>query len=82
MAEATVSEKYQIQIPKEVREKLGIERGDKVIFQEKDDMLFVKVKKLPKNPVANIDGILEGLDLKKLKARATQKLLKNKLGLV
>jgi antitoxin PrlF len=37
MATATLSSKGQIVIPKEVRDKLGIEAGDRIQFIEEDD---------------------------------------------
>lgn len=76
-----VSEKYQVQIPKEIREKLRIERGDRLLFRTRGKTLVVKVEKLPRNPVANIVGILKGADLAELRTRAAKKLAEHKLGL-
>ena len=38
----TVSEKGQITIPKEVRDRLGISKGDKIIVYMKDDEIILK----------------------------------------
>jgi len=38
----TVSEKGQITIPKEVRDRLGILKGDKIIVYLKDDEIILK----------------------------------------
>ena len=42
---AKVSEKYQIQIPKGVRDELQIERGDRLLFRVSGKKLVVKVEK-------------------------------------
>lgn len=80
-SEAKISEKFQVQIPKRIREETGIGRGDRLVFSVKGGKLIVTVKKLPKDPVASIDGILEGADLGKLRVRAAERLAKHKLGL-
>lgn len=76
-----VSEKYQVQIPKEIREKLQIGRGDRLIFRMRGKRLMVEVEKLPRNPVANIVGIAKGADLAELKSLAARRLAEHKLGL-
>ncbi len=37
-----ISEKGQVTIPKEIREKLGIVQGDRLIFDLKDDLIVIK----------------------------------------
>jgi len=37
-----VTRKYQITIPKDVREKLGVEIGDKLKVMEKDEFIILK----------------------------------------
>jgi len=37
-----ISEKGQITIPKEIREKLGIVKGDRLIFDLKDDVIIIR----------------------------------------
>ena len=39
---SSISEKGQITIPKDIRDKLGIVQGDRLIFDLKDDMIIVK----------------------------------------
>lgn len=39
---SSISEKGQITIPKEIRDKLGIVQGDRLIFDLKDDMIIIK----------------------------------------
>lgn len=79
--EAKVSEKYQVHIPKKIREELQIKRGDMLLFQASGKKIVVEVKALPRNPAANIIGIAKGADLATLKSRAAKKLAEHKLGL-
>ena len=39
---STITYKYQITIPKKVREKHKLEEGDSVIFVEEDDKIYLK----------------------------------------
>lgn len=39
---STISEKGQVTIPKEIRDKLGIIQGDRLIFDLKDDLIIIK----------------------------------------
>ncbi len=58
MAVVTVSPKYQVVIPREVRDSLGIKPGEKVqIFQYEDRIEFIPVKKLSK-----MRGFIKGID--------------------
>jgi len=58
MEEVTVSPKFQVVIPKEIREKMGLKPGDKIrIFQYDDRLEFVPVRKVKK-----MRGFLSGLD--------------------
>ncbi len=43
---SNVSKKYQITLTKEVREKLGIKEGDKVVFVEKNGDIVIKKAKI------------------------------------
>jgi AbrB family looped-hinge helix DNA binding protein len=49
MITAKVTSKGQITIPKEVREKLGVQPGEDVGFEEKGDMILIR-KALTKSP--------------------------------
>ena len=58
MATVTVSPKYQVVIPREVRESLGLKSGEKVqIFRYGDRIEFVPVRKLKR-----MRGFLKGID--------------------
>ena len=39
---STITHKYQITIPKKVREKHKLEEGDSIIFVEEDERLYLK----------------------------------------
>ncbi len=58
MATVTISPKYQVVIPKEVREKLGLKPGQKVqtiVFQDRIELIPVK-------PIKKLRGFLKGID--------------------
>ena len=58
MAVVTVSPKYQVVIPREVRNSMGIKPGEKVqVFQYEDRIEFIPVKKLSK-----MRGFIKGID--------------------
>jgi len=60
MATVTISPKYQVVIPKEVREKLGLTPGQKVqtiVFEDRIELIPVK-------PIKKMKGFLKGLDTK------------------
>ncbi len=60
MATVTISPKYQVVIPKEVREKLGLTPGQKVqtiVFEDRIELIPVK-------PIKKMRGFLKGLDTK------------------
>jgi AbrB family looped-hinge helix DNA binding protein len=58
MATVTISPKYQVVIPKEIREKLGLTPGQKVqtiIFEDRIELIPVK-------PIKRMKGFLKGID--------------------
>jgi AbrB family looped-hinge helix DNA binding protein len=58
MSVVTVSPKYQVVIPREIRESLGLEPGQKVqAFQYQN-----RVELIPVRSVREMRGILEGID--------------------
>ncbi len=77
---AKVTSKHQITLPKRIREKLGIERGDDVIFEGDEDRILIRVEKKA-DPVKVLEGILEGEELGELRRKAASKLMEKKLGL-
>ena len=42
MITAKITSKGQITLPKKVRQKLGVEPGEIVSFEEKEDMIFIR----------------------------------------
>jgi AbrB family looped-hinge helix DNA binding protein len=58
MSVVTVSSKYQIVIPKEVRESLGIRPGQKLRVFRFGDLVTV----VPVRPIRSIKGKLPGID--------------------
>lgn len=54
----TVSSKYQIVIPKELRERLGIEPGQKVQAFALED----RIELVPIRPLQSMRGFLRGID--------------------
>ena len=58
MAIAKLSPKYQIVIPREIRESLDLKPGEKIqIFQYGDRLEFIPVRKMKE-----MRGFLEGID--------------------
>jgi antitoxin PrlF len=60
MIVAKVTSKGQVTIPKRVREKLGVQPGEDVGFEEKDGVIFIK-KALTKSPFDKWVGKLKHL---------------------
>ena len=58
MATVTVSPKYQVVIPKEVREKLGLSPGQKIQVVVYDDRIVL----IPVRPTKQMRGFLKGID--------------------
>ncbi len=64
MLTAKLTSKGQITIPKKVRDKLGIEAGDGVGFDEKDGVFYIK-KSMKKTPFDKWVGKLKGRQSRK-----------------
>lgn len=58
MTAVTVSSKYQIVIPKEIRESMGIVSGQKVQIMSYQGRIEV----IPLRPMKKMKGFLEGID--------------------
>lgn len=58
MTEVTVSPKYQIVIPKEIRESMGIISGQKVQIMSYQGRIEV----IPLKPMKEMRGYLKGID--------------------
>jgi AbrB family looped-hinge helix DNA binding protein len=63
MGVVTVSSKYQIVIPKDVREKMNLKPGQKVIVVEKDGVVHL----IPEKPVKELRGFVKGVTTDKLR---------------
>jgi AbrB family looped-hinge helix DNA binding protein len=58
VATVTISPKFQVVIPKEVRQKLGLKAGQKVqtiVFEDRIELIPVK-------PIKKMRGFLKGID--------------------
>lgn len=58
MTSVTVSPKYQIVIPKEIRESMGIFSGQKVQMMSYQG----RIELIPLRPMKEMKGFLEGID--------------------
>ena len=54
-----VTRKYQVTIPKEIREKVGVEVGDELRVMEKDDLIVLK-KVNKKRNLLDFEGCWKG----------------------
>ncbi len=57
--QTTISSKYQVVIPKPVRERLGLKPKQKLTVLEKDGMLIL----IPQTPLHKLRGIASDADL-------------------
>ena len=57
--QTTISSKYQIVIPKPVREHLHLKPQQKLTVIEKDNMLIL----IPQQPIENLKGIAAGINV-------------------
>ncbi len=60
MITARVTSKGQITLPKKIRERLGVQPGEDVGFEEKDNLLVIS-KVVTKSPVDKWEGTLKHL---------------------
>ena len=59
MAEATLSSKYQLVIPKEVREECGVKSGEKMIILVKDGIINI----IPQHMLKKMRGFIKGMKI-------------------
>ncbi len=57
MATVTVSPKFQIVIPKDIREGLSLEAGDKIEVVQLED----RIELVPIRPIAHLEGFLKNV---------------------
>ena len=58
MARAVISPKFQIVIPKEIRERLDLKPGQQVALIERQGLITI----VPQRPISELRGILKGAD--------------------
>jgi AbrB family looped-hinge helix DNA binding protein len=58
LATTTISPKYQVVIPKDVREKLHLKSGQKMIVVTKGGVIYF----IPEKPLSFFRGFLKGMD--------------------
>ncbi len=60
MATTTISPKYQVVIPKDVREKLQLKSGQKMTVVVKGGVVYL----IPEKPLESFKGFLKGMNTK------------------
>jgi AbrB family looped-hinge helix DNA binding protein len=63
MDTVVLSSKYQIVIPKEVRERIDLKPGQKIVVIEKDGVIHL----IPQKPIREMRGFLKGIDTSQLR---------------
>jgi len=58
LATATISSKYQVVIPKNIREKLHLKSGQKMTVVTKGGIIYF----IPEKPLSFFRGLLKGMD--------------------
>jgi len=61
MGVVTLSSKYQIVTPQDVREKMDLKPGQKIVVIEKDGVVHL----IPQKPVKEMRGFVKGIDTRK-----------------
>lgn len=59
MSQVTVSSKFQVVIPKEVRESLKIHKGQKMLVVSRNGMVEI----VPQRDISELRGILKGMSI-------------------
>jgi AbrB family looped-hinge helix DNA binding protein len=63
MSVVTVSSKFQVVIPVEVRDKMNLKPGQKVIMVEKDGVVHM----IPEKPLKEMRGFVKGVNTENLR---------------
>ena len=63
MATTTISSKYQIVIPKDIREKLHLKSGQQMAVVVKAGVVYL----IPEKPLESFKGFLKGMDAKNIR---------------
>lgn len=59
----TLSSKYQVVIPREVRKKMDLKPGQKIVVIEKDGIVHL----IPQKPIKEMRGFVKRIDTQKLR---------------
>ncbi|MDP3296272.1 MAG: AbrB/MazE/SpoVT family DNA-binding domain-containing protein [Thermodesulfovibrionia bacterium] len=63
MSTTTISPKYQVVIPKDVREKLHLKSGQKMTVVTKGGVIYF----IPEKPLASFRGFLKGMNTENIR---------------
>jgi len=63
MLKVKLSSKFQIVIPREVREKLGLKPGDQIVIVEKGGVIQL----VPQKPIKIMRGFVKGGDMQNIR---------------
>jgi AbrB family looped-hinge helix DNA binding protein len=63
MDTVVVSSKYQIVIPRDIRERIDLKPGQKIVVIEKDGVIHL----IPQKPIKEMRGFLKGIDTSQLR---------------
>ena len=63
MGVVTISSKFQVVIPQDVRAKLELKPGQKIVVVEKDGVVHL----IPQRPIKEMRGFVKGLDTQDLR---------------
>jgi AbrB family looped-hinge helix DNA binding protein len=63
MATVTVSSKFQVVIPEEVRSRLNLQPGQKVVVIEKDGVVHL----IPLRPIKEVRGMAKGITTERIR---------------
>jgi AbrB family looped-hinge helix DNA binding protein len=58
-----VSSKYQIVIPQDVRKRINLKPGQKIVIIEKDGVIQL----IPQKPISEMRGFIKGIDASQLR---------------
>lgn len=69
MTYGTISPKYQVVIPKEVRKAVAIKPGQRLMIYAKDNVIYL----IPEMNISELKGICKGMDTSGIRDRTDRK---------
>jgi AbrB family looped-hinge helix DNA binding protein len=63
MDTVVVSSKFQVVIPQDVRERINLKPGQKIVVIEKDGVIHL----IPQKPIKEMRGFIKGIDTSQLR---------------